>query len=348
MLKSTGNDQAVGAAPPPVPPLFQMAQLLGGFQVSQALYVIAKLDVATKLADGPRDLTTLARETGAHEESLGRLIRTLAPLGLFQDAGGDKVTVTPLGEFLSATHPMSLRPAALFWMETHYLPFAGLLDTVRTGVPAAETHYGKPFFDWVVEDPERVALTNSAMAGVVASVRAGMFEDYVLPAGRTVADLGGADGSVLAELLSRNPDHSGIVFDLPEVVKAAHGVLASRGLTDRVEVVGGSFFEEVPTADVYVLAYILHDWSDEESGRILAAIRKAARPGARLLVIESVVPEGDEPHMAKMVDLTMLGMLSGKERTEREYERLLGDAGFSLDRVVATPSPLSILETTLL
>ncbi|MFE9446418.1 methyltransferase [Streptomyces sp. NPDC006602] len=347
-MKSTANDNSTGAIPSTVPPLMQMTQMLAGFQISQALYAVAKLDVATQLADGPVDLASLARETGAHEEALGRLVRTLAPLGLFQDAGEGRIAVTPLGEFLSATHPMSLRSAALFWMETHYLPFAGLLDTVRTGVPAAETYYGKPFFDWVVEDPERVALTNKAMAGVVASVRAGMLDDYVLPGGGTVADLGGADGTIIAELLSRNPDHSGIVFDLPEVVQAAHGVLAARGLTDRVEVVGGSFFEEVPTADVYVLAYILHDWNDEESGRILAAIRKAARPGARLLVIEAIVPEGDAPHMAKIVDLTMLGMLGGKERTEREYERLLGDAGFSLDRVVATPSPLSILETTLL
>ncbi|WP_200307563.1 methyltransferase [Streptomyces adelaidensis] len=334
--------------PPTVPPVMPLTQMLAGFQISQALYVIAKLDVATRLADGPRDLASLASETGAHEEALGRLIRTLAPFGLFQDAGAGRVAVTPLGAFLSATHPMSLRPAALFWMETHYLPFGGLLDTVRTGMPAAETYYGKPFFDWVVEEPERVALTNSAMAGVVASVRAGMFDDYVLPGGGTVADLGGADGTVIAELLSRNPDQAGIVFDLPEVVSAAHGVLAARGLTDRVEVLGGSFFEEVPAADVYVLAYVLHDWNDEESGRILAAIRKAARPGARLLVIEAIVPEGDEPHLAKVVDLTMLGMLSGRERTEAEYERLLGGAGFTLDRVVATPSPLSILETTLL
>ncbi|GGL15285.1 methyltransferase [Streptomyces flaveus] len=346
-MSTTETSDVIGAVPPASSEATLMTQMLAGFQVSQALYVVAKLNIATKLAKGPRPLGSLAEETGADEDALRRLLRTLAPLGLFRHGGHDTVEVTSFGELLSASHPASLRDAALYWMETHYQPFNELLGTVTTGKPAAEILYGKPFFEWLAEDSERAALLTGAMANVTSGLRAGMFDGYALPKGQTVADIGGADGTVMAELLGRDTDRQGVVFDLPHVVSDAHEVLRARGLADRIEVVGGDFFDGVPTADVYVLSYILHDWDDASCGKILGSIARAASPGARLVVIEAVLPEGDAPHLAKMIDLTMLAMLTGRERTAEEYEALLSDAGFAFDRILPTPSPFSVIEATL-
>lgn len=331
------------------PPSAVMVQLLGGFQVSQAIYVVADLAVATILEqEGPKTVAELAERTGAKREPLHRLIRTLAPLGVFTTEG-EYVNVTPVGATLSEKHPQSLHGMARMWMETHYLPFSELRHSVRTGQPGSDRYLGEPFFDWIANHPQREVLLSQAMADITSSLRTGMFDGYQLPAGRTVADIGGSDGSVLVELLTldRDADRRGILFDRPTTVPAAGPTLAAAGLTDRVEVVAGDFFTEVPAADIYVLSYILHDWNDQENRRILASVAAAAAPGARLLVIEGVVPDGDEPHLTKAIDLTMLGMVTGKERTEQEYRDLLDSTGFTLDRIVPTPSPFSILEATL-
>lgn len=234
-----------------------------------------------------------------------------------------------------------------FWMETHYLPFSELLTTARTGQPAAERYLGQPFFDWSAADPERAALQSRAMAEVTAGLRTGMFDTYTLPAGDLIADIGGADGSVLVELLTHHPDRRGIVFDLPAVVPSAHATLAHQGLDDRVTVTVGDFFDTVPTADIYLLGWILHDWDDESSLRILHTIATAVTRSARLLVIEGIVPADDSPHLTKMIDLTMLGVVTGKERTAQEYRELLDRAGFTVNDIVTTPSPFSIIEATL-
>lgn len=342
-LAGDAADQPTGE----LPPAMQMIQLVGGFQLSQALYVVAKLDIATQLDDGPKTVVDLAAACGAQPEPLGRLIRTLAPIGVFRHLPDGTVETTPLGATLSANGADSARAATLFWMETHYLPFSELLHNVRTGETAATHYFGQPFFDWIVKDPERAALLSTAMANVTGGLRAGMFEGYRLPTGAVVADIGGASGSVLVRLLENEPDRRGIVFDVPEVVPDAQRYLEQQGLTDRVEVVAGDFFESVPPADVYVLSYILHDWDDDTCRRILGSIKAAAEPGARLVVVEGIVPAGDEPHFTKSIDLVMLAMQGGKERNADEFEQLLSSAGFALDRIVPTPSPFSFLEATL-
>ncbi|MBZ6175141.1 sigma-70 family RNA polymerase sigma factor [Streptomyces olivaceus] len=205
--------------------------ILGGFQVSQAAYVVAKLGVATILEqEGPTTLATLAERTGARPEPLARLVRSLAPLGLFS-TDGDTVTATAVGALLSEKHPESLYNAALMWMETHYLPFSELLHSVTTGKPGADKYLGEPFFDYLNSDPGRSALFSRAMGDVSAGLRTGIFDGYRLPAGRTVADIGAADGSVLSELLKRDadPQRQGIVFDLPTtVVKRRTGSCGGR------------------------------------------------------------------------------------------------------------------------
>jgi hypothetical protein len=308
--------------------------------------VAAKLDVATRLLDGPRSAAELAGAAGADPGHLGRLLRTLASLGVFAAAGDGTYALTPLGATLAREAPGSVRDLALTWMETHYAAFGRLLDGVRTGAPAATLHYGRPFFDWLGSSPEQVERFTGAMAGLTDGIKAQALAGYELPSGTLVADIGGADGTVLATLLATHPDRRGLVFDLPHVVGAAHARLAQLGLADRVDVAAGDFFQTAPAADVYLLSMVLHDWDDEAATRLLTRIAAAARPGARLVALELVVPSGDAPHMSKMIDLTMLGMLTGRERTAGEHAALLAAAGFSCDRVLPTAGPFSIIEAT--
>src|SRR4051795_4597406 len=331
------------------PPPVRMVQLLAGFQVSQALYCVAELGVSTQLLEGPRTVEELAAAVGASPPALRRLLRDLAGLGLFTASGPDSWAGTPLGETLAEGRHGSVRDLALTWMQTHYAPFGRLLDTVRGGVPAATLHYGRPYFAWLSDDPAQVQRFTGAMADLTAGIKAGAVAGYAVPGGRTIADIGGADGALLHAVLAGDPDpeRRGIVFDLPHVVPAAQARLAGSGLAERVEVVAGDFFERVPAADAYLLSMILHDWDDESCGVLLRRIAEAAAPGARLVSLELVVPPGDAPHLATMIDLTMLGMLTGRERTADELAGLLDGAGFTLDRIVATPTPMSVVEATL-
>jgi hypothetical protein len=325
----------------------RMVQMLCGFQTAQALYVVARLDVATELLDGPRNVDELAAATGAHPDALRRLVRILAPLGVFRTSADHTVAITSFGATLASNVPGSVRDIARYMMETHYAPFGELLHTLQTNEPAATHLYGKHFFDWIADQPELVALQNTAMANEFGGWRASALREYRLPAGATVVDIGGADGSMLAWLLHDEPDRQGIVFDRPEVVAAAKTVLADQGMEDRVTVVGGDFFESVPKADIYLMCRVLHDWDDASCTQIIRTVAAAAPAGARLIVIECVVPPGDEPHFSKMGDLTMLVITTGRERTAAEYSDILASGGFRTNRVLETETPLSVIESTL-
>jgi hypothetical protein len=344
-MTNTAQPADVAAALDTPPPPIQMMGLLAGFQVSQALYVVAEFDIATVLLDGPRSIQELASATQTNVDSLRRLIRFLATVGVFV-MNNDSVELTPLGATLAQGTPGSVRNTARFWMETHYAPFAALSHTVRTGETGATTHLGEPFFDWVSKSRHLAELQNGAM-GEGAGVREGAFDDYRIPAGEIIADIGGADGTVLSQLLTHEPGRRGIVFDLPSVVAGAPATLTAAGVTDRITTVAGDFFDSVPTADVYVLSVVLHDWDDTSATRILKNIAAAARPGARVVAIEMVLPDDNEPHFAKSLDLVMLAMLGGRERTASDWAALLNNSGFTLDRIIASRTPFSFIEATL-
>ncbi|WP_405591187.1 methyltransferase [Streptomyces sp. NBC_01190] len=328
-----------------LPAAVRMQQLLTGFEISQALFVVAELGVATELLGGPRRVDDLAAVVGADADALARIIRVLAQDGVFRTSG-DTVDITDLGRTLADGPADSVRSVARYFRQTHYAPFGNLLDTVRTGEPAATVFLGKPFFDWINENPELAELQNQAMAGFTQHARGNLLAVHDLPEGAIVADIGGADGTLLVELLAGRPERRGIVFDLPSTVSAAGPTVRAAGLAERVEIVAGDFFTGVPVADVYVLSAVLQDWDDTSALRILGNVAKAAPAGARLVVIDMVVPEGDVPHPTKMIDITMLGMLGGRQRSESEWRRLLTAGGFALRRITAGSGLYSALEAT--
>jgi O-methyltransferase domain/Dimerisation domain len=321
-----------------------MVQLLAGFQLSQALYAVARIGVADCLRGGPRDAAAVAAETGADAQALRRVLRSLASAGVFTQSDDGLFGLTPLGETLTTDSPASMRDLAITWMETHYEPFGRLQDTIRTGRCAATEFYGEPFFSWLSGQPEQIARFTRAMGNLTEGIKLHAIDSFDFTEAGLIVDVGGADGAVLAHILRAAPAASGVVFDLPHVVAEAGQRLPGYGLGDRLTMAAGDFFTAVPPgADTYLLSMVLHDWSDAEARQLLASIRKAAPAGARLVAFELVVPDGDTPHMAKMIDLTMLGMLTGRERTEAEYRELLEEAGFEFEGISATPAPVSII-----
>jgi hypothetical protein len=326
-----------------LPPPVQMVQLLAGFQLSQALYAAAVLKVPDALLAGARPVGEIAERTGAHAPSLERLMRTLAGIGVFTEVSPGTFALTPLGETLTSDGQGSMRDLALVWMETHYAPFGQLVDTIRTGEPAAQRFYGVPFFDWLATQPAQVSRFTGAMRNLTDGIKAAAVSIVRLEGVKRLVDVGGADGSMLAVLLAKHPDTCGVVFDLPHVVAHTPKSIAERGLADRVTCVGGDFFESVPHGDGYLVSMVLHDWNDEQAARILRNIAAAGGPDASLTLVEFVVPAGDTPHMAKMIDLTMLGMLPGHERTEPQWRTLLESCGFRDIEVHETPAPISVI-----
>jgi hypothetical protein len=330
-----------------VPPPVQMVQMLAGFQISQALYTAAMLGVADLMVAGPVPVRVLSEQAGAHAPSLLRLLRTLASAGVFTEPEAGVFALTPLGSTLTRSQPGSMRDLAIMWMETHYAPFGELLHAVRSGEPAADHLYGQPFFSWLSGQPEQAARFTGAMANLTSGIKHAAIPFLPLDGARTVVDVGGADGTMLAAVLSGRPGLRGVLFDLPHVVADAPKTLTEKGVADRVDCIGGDFFESVPGgAGSYLLSFVIHDWPDEAARRILGNIAAAGGSGARLAMIEFVVPPGDTPHMSKMIDLTMLGMLAGRERPEEDWRELLTSAGFTGIGVIPTGTPLSVIHAT--
>ena len=330
-----------------LPPPAQMILLLGGFRISQALYAAAALGVADQLMAGPAAAEVLAERTGAHPPSLRRLLRTLAGVGVFTEPEPGLFALTPLGQTLASGQPGSMREVAIMFMETHYAPFGDLIHTIRTGQPAAEHFYHQPFFGWLSDHPEQASRFTAAMASLTGGFKTAAIAALPLDGVRTIVDVGGADGTVLAAILTAHPDMRGVLFDLPRVVTAASRTLASYGVDDRVECVGGDFLHSVPSGgDVYLASLVLHDWPDDQARSVLANIAAAGGSGARLLLLEFVVPPGDTPHMSKISDLNMLAMMGGKERTEAEWREFLTAAGFADIALHHTSTPFSVIQAT--
>jgi O-methyltransferase len=340
--------QELAGAVHDVPPPVAMMGLITGYWVSQAVGVVALLGVADQLGEGPRGTDELARAVGADPQALYRVLRLLASLGVFAEVAPDSFALTPLGETLRSNAPGSVRNFAI--TETapgHWLPWGRLPESVRSGRPMAREALGMELFDWYAQNPEEAGFFNAAMGNLSALAASELVRVYDFSAVRTVADIGGAHGVLLTAVLRANPAARGILFDLPHVIATAGDAIAAEGLSQRCELVSGDFFEAVPEgADLHLLKQIVHDWDDERATRLLHNCHRALSPAGTLLLVEMVIPPENQPSPAQAMDLNMMVLLGGRERTEEDYQRLFQAAGFRLERVIPTHSPFSVIEAT--
>lgn len=327
-------------------PSAQLHDMATGYRDTQALYVVAKLGVADHLVDGPRTAEDLARELGVQPRALFRVMRTLAGRGVFTQDASDRFGLSELGAPLRSDHPETIRHALIMHGELHYQAAGALLHTVRTGETGFEHLYGKGLFDYLAGHPEDSATFNAAMADS-SGVWASPIKDFDFDGRKVIVDIGGGKGTLLAALLEKNRHLRGILYDLPQGVAEAPEYLRSRGVAERVEIRTGDAFRSIPTGgDVYVFSRVLHDWPDEKARVLLANARKAMTTGDLLLLWEAVVPRGSAPSSTKNIDLTMLFLLGGAERTEAEWRTMLAATGFALQKVTVTGGMFDMIEAT--
>jgi hypothetical protein len=329
----------------PSSPQETINRLITGYWNTQALYVAAKLGIADLLASGPRSANDLAQATNVHAPSLYRLLRALASLGVFAEDGGGRFQLTPLAACLRSDVPGSQRTLAIMSGEEQYRAWGELLYSIRTGKTAFDKVYGMPVFDFLSKNLEQARVFDAAMVGVHGRETAAMTEAYDFSGVAVLADIGGGNGSLLTTVLTKYPKMRGMLYDLPGVAERAKVNLQAAGLTERCQVLGGSFFESVPGgADAYLMRHIIHDWDDEKATLILRHVRRAMSDEGRLLLVEGVIAPGNDPSFGKLLDLTMLTIPGGKERTEEEYRMLFEAGGFKLTRIVPTRADVSVIE----
>jgi len=329
-----------------VPPPVAMLQMISGFWISRAIYVAAKLGVADHLSDGYRTIDELAAATGTHAPSLYRVLRALASVGVFTEDGKRGFALTPLAETLRTDVSGSLRAFATVELgEEHYPAWGELLHSVRTGEIAFDRAFGMPVWEFFEQNPENAKTFNDAMTGMTLAVNDAVLSSYDFSSIGKIIDVGGGHGSLIASILKAHPEMRGILFDAPPVIEGARCRLQDEGIAERCEAIAGDFFESVPGGgDAYILKWIIHDWDEERSITILKNCHRAMAENGRLLLVEAVVPFGSEPHFSKFIDLNMLVMTGGRERTEDEYRTLFEASGFRLTRIIPTESPMSIIE----
>lgn len=336
------NQQDLTSTPPPPAALRSMAS---GYWVSQAVYVAAKLGIADILADGSKHHEGIAQTVGANSSALYRLLRALASVGVFCEEEQGCFGNTPLSALLQTDVPGSLRAWVVMLNEEQYRAWGDLLHSIQTGDTAFGHVFGKELFPYLAEHPGAAEVFNTAMTDFATHVAVGAVQAYDFSGFERIVDVGGGHGILLTSILQANSHLYGVLFDIEHVVADAQKNLEAAGLADRSTVVAGNFFEAVPSGgDVYILARILHDWDDAQSLAILKNCHRAMREQDRLLIVETVLSSGNEPSFGKLLDLHMLVVTGGCERTETEHRALLEQAGFSLARVIPTQALTSVVE----
>jgi len=313
------------------------------------IYVAARLGVADLLAEGPRTAEDLAEALRVDAGALHRVLHALAALGLLAHLGGSRYALTRSGARLRDGVPGSLRAVALLAGERSYHAWGGLLHSVQTGETAFRHVFGVGTFDYMAAHPEIAGFYNEAMAAGAAERAAAVVAAYDFSGSGTVVDVGGGHGTLLVAILSANSGVRGVLFERESVTIGARARIEAAGLSSRCAVVSGDFFQSVPgDGDLYLLSHIIHNWDDQRSGKILASCRAAMSPGAKLLILEQVLPERFAPSraavQAAMADLHMLAITGGQERTAGEYQGLLAATGFTLTSVTGTGVAESLVE----
>lgn len=317
-----------------------LAHMIWGLAISQALYVAAKLAIVDHLQDGSRTAQDIADTVGAHEPSLRRLLRALTTVNILTEDEHGRFSATALGEQLRSNHPQSERAMAILMGSPFvWQPWGRLYDAIKTGTPAFDHVFGESFFEYLERTPQDGAVFNVAMTRGSSNHVPAILAAYDFADCTKIVDVGGGHGALLRGILEQYPHLTGVLCDLPSVVAAAYE-LQNSSVADRCEFAGTDMFQSVPAGgDVYILKSILHDWNDAQALQLLRNCRRAIRHDGKLLHIGTVLKPSNEPDFGKWLDLTMLVLLPGRERTEAEFRELYAAAGFHLTRVIATDGP---------
>lgn len=326
-----------------LPPQVQMMKFILGKWISKPIYVAAQLGIADILSEGPKSIEELAQICSAQESSLYRVMRALACLGIFSEANDGIFELTPMAECLKTG---ALRPISLMMhSDWHDAAWDHLLESVKTGERAFDTVHGTSAFEWFEENPAAEKIYNEANAIKAIASHSAIINAYDFSGIDSLFDIGGGNGALMVEILKANPSLRGTVIDRSSVVLDAKEYIQNQGLESRCNAVACDIFAVIPSGgDAYSMSHILHDWNDDECLLILKNCYKTMKPGTRLLVIEALIPAGNEFSIAKLLDLEVFVMGGGRERTEIEFRDLFESAGFSISKIVPTRENVSIIE----
>jgi hypothetical protein len=321
-------------------------QLATGYIVSTALQVAMQLRIADRIADGPRSTAELAHECGGCEDALYRVLRALASVGVFEEVAVRRFGLNPAAAMLRSDAPGSLYDMVRWISDPFHLRvYADVMHSVKTGETAVNKAVGMEVFDYFAQNPELSRVFNNAMTSFSAMVVPAALEAYDFSGIRVLVDVAGGHGGLLTGVLDRHPAMRGILCDLDHVIAGAKKRIASIGLQGRVDCVTTDIFAAVPEGgDAYLMKHIIHDWDDARAGLILRNIRKVLPKNGRVILLEAVVAPGNAPDFGKILDLEMLLLPGGRERTADEFRALFAANGFELTRIVPTKSPLAVIE----
>jgi hypothetical protein len=327
------------------PPQVAIFGMINGMWASQIASALAQLAVPDAIAAGTSGVEALAAQSGADASALYRLLRAAATLGLVQETGSRTFALTPLGEVLRNGVPGSMRDILI--AETapgHWLPWGKLADAVRSGKPTTEATLGMNGWDYYAANPEEGQCFARGMGNLSAVAVEQVAAVYNVGDARTVVDVGGSEGVLLRGLLRGAPDAEGVLFDRPEIIAYAEGQ-PNEAFAGRIRFVGGDFFKEVPAGgDLYLLKHILHDWSDAECAAIIRNVHRAAKDGSRLVLVEFLLPDDGQPSPVTFMDINMMVMVGGRERTSAEFRALLKENGYEVERILSTAGMFNVIE----
>ena len=334
---------AKGTEENPSPPaLFEMAT---AYWLSQAIYVAAKLGIADLLKDGPQSCVALAASTGSDTPSLFRLMRALSSVGIFSQLGKDHFALSRLAESLQSEVHGSLRAIVITIGEIHYQAWGSLLHSVQTGSPAFNNVFGASLFDYLQQNVDAADAFSQGMANVSSMLAYAVLMAYDFAGISSIVDIGGGQGKLLEKILQFTPNTRGTVFDTASTIERAKQQMGNIGWSRRCSYVTGNFFTSVPEgADAYILCGVIHDWDDSRAITILRNCRRAMAEKGRVLLVDMVVPDTDAMSFSKLLDLNMLAMTGGRERTKAEFRALLDAAEYKLTRIIPTMAPQSVIE----
>jgi hypothetical protein len=319
-------------------PWLALSRILVGTWLSQSVYAVARLGIADLLVDSPRSSADLAAATEVQPQALSRVLRLLASVGVFTRTSDARFALTPVSQLLTTNAPTSLRDLAIMMGEQQFPAWGAILHSLRTGVSAFRHVFGEDYFPYIERRPDEARTFHAAMAGAIHARAAALAQSYDFSGFSRLVDVGGGSGVVLASVLAAYPNLHGVLLDLRSVTGAAQDYLATAGVADRCEIISGNAFDAVPAGgDIYLVSQVIHLFDDGPALALLRNCRAAMDETARLLLVEGIVPEGNEPADVKALDLLMLLVFGGQERTESEFRALFDAVGLRLSGVVPMP-----------